>query len=85
MTPQEIINEIQKLSPLQQKEVLDRLSLNLTEENALSEAEVAERLLAKGVINEIPDGWNESDDEDDFEPIVIKGKPLSETVIEDRR
>jgi hypothetical protein len=85
MTPQEIINEIQKLSPLQQKEVLDRLSLNLTEENALSEAEVAERLLAKGVINEIPDGWDESDDEDDFEPIVMKGKPLSETVIEDRR
>lgn len=83
MTPQEIINEIQKLPPSQQKEVLDGLASDLPESRVISEAETAEWLLANGVIREIPEGWNKPDE--DFEPIDIQGKPLSETLIEERR
>ncbi len=83
MTPQEIITEIQKLPPIKRKKVLEGISQNLLENNVISEAEAAKRLLKKGIITEIPEGWNESDE--DFEPIEIKGKPLSETIIEDRR
>ncbi|MBA2494302.1 MAG: hypothetical protein H0V31_06365 [Acidobacteria bacterium] len=83
MTPQEIITEIQKLPPIKRKEVLEGISQNLLENNVISEAEAAKRLLKKGIIIEIPEGWDESDE--DFEPIEIKGKPLSETIIEDRR
>lgn len=82
MTPQEIINEIQKLPPIQQKEILDYVSIEPTEKRSMSEEEIAEQLLAKGIIGEIPKNWNEPDEE--FEPIVIQGKPLSETIIEDR-
>lgn len=82
MTPQEIINEIQKLPPTQRKEIVDSVSNNF-QENAISEAEVARQLFANGIIREIPENWNEADEE--FEPIEIKGKPLSETIIEDRR
>ena len=83
MTPQEIVTEIQKLPPVQQKEILESISINFRENGAISEAETAGRLLAQGVISEIPEGWNEADE--DFELIEIEGKPLSETIIEDRR
>ncbi len=78
MTPQEIIKEIQNLPPMQRKEVLD----SIANENSINEREIAEQLLSKGVIKEIPEDWNLIDEE--FEPLRIKGKPLSETIIEDR-
>ena len=83
MTPQEIIREIQKLPPIQRKEVLDYVSVESTEERLISEAEVAEKLLAKGIISEIPEDWDKADE--DFEPIEITGKPLSEMIIQERR
>lgn len=39
-------------------------------------------MLAEGMISRIPEGISE--EEDDFEPVKIKGKPLSETILEDR-
>lgn len=43
--------------------------------------EVLRELLAEGMISNIP----ERDEEDDgFEPLAIQGRPLSETVLEDR-
>ncbi len=39
-------------------------------------------MLAEGMISHIPEGI--SDEDDNFEPAVIKGKPLSETILEDR-
>ena len=44
--------------------------------------EILREMLAEGMISHIPEGI--SDEEDDFEPIKIKGKPLSETILEDR-
>lgn len=78
MTPQEIIKEIQKLPPTQRKEVVDNISF----EDFVSEEEIAKQLLAKGIIKEMPEDWDKADE--DFEPFEIKGKPLSETIIEDR-
>ncbi len=81
MTPQEIVNQVRKLPIGEQREVVRTLSQSL-ETVEPSEADIAEMLLAKGVINQIPDGWNAPDE--DFEPVKIKGKPLSETILEDR-
>jgi len=39
-------------------------------------------MLAEGMISHIPEGI--TDEDDDFEPIKIEGKPLSETLLEDR-
>ncbi len=44
--------------------------------------EVLRELLAEGMISNIPE--SEGTFEEDFEPIIIQGKPLSETVLEDR-
>lgn len=86
MTTTEIINEISKLPIYEKQNIRRHLDADLQPETAGSPDELRERdfermLLAEGVIREIPPRWNESDE---FEPVEIIGKPLSETVIEDR-
>lgn len=44
--------------------------------------ELYRQMLAEGMISRIPEGG--ADEEDDFEPVEIEGRPLSETVLEDR-
>jgi Arc/MetJ-type ribon-helix-helix transcriptional regulator len=50
----------------------------------LTEAEFDQHLLSIGLMSQIPDTDADFDDPDD-EPITIKGEPLSETVIRERR
>ena len=45
------------------------------------EMELLQRWLEQGLIRSIPD---EEIDEEEFEPILVKGKPVSEIIIEDR-
>lgn len=76
MNTQQIINEMRKLPPVEQRRVPETINQNLeARENVRDEAklerEVVRRLMAKGLIKEIPSGWN---DDEDFEPIEIKGK-----------
>lgn len=86
MTTAEILKEI-KLLPLSEKETVFKvLEIELKPNTGISEEERLEQevdklLLEKGLIRSIPTGWN---DDDDFEPIEFTGKPLSETIIEDR-
>ena len=51
---------------------------------ARTEDEVLRQMLADGLITHIPDHDADVDDEDD-EPVVIEGEPLSETIIRERR
>jgi hypothetical protein len=86
MTTVEILNEI-KLLPVSEKQTVFKvLEIELKPDSKISDEERRERefdqmLLEKGVIKSIPPKWNE---DDDFEPIEFTGKPLSETIIEDR-
>jgi hypothetical protein len=54
------------------------------EKKPLSPDELNRRLLASGLVSQLPDPAQDIDDDDD-PPIVIKGKPLSETIIRERR
>jgi Arc/MetJ-type ribon-helix-helix transcriptional regulator len=49
-----------------------------------TEAEMLQQMLADGLITRLPDRDADVDDEDD-EPVVIEGEPLSETIIRERR
>lgn len=82
MTPQEIINEIQKLPPVERKEVLDSLSeeLNKTETEDLR---IQKALFDAGLLREIRTA--RSGKVADFKPIEIEGEPISETIIRERR
>jgi tetratricopeptide (TPR) repeat protein len=50
---------------------------------AVSEDDVEKLLLAEGVISEIPDR-SPDDEEETYEPITVKGNPLSEMILENR-
>lgn len=51
---------------------------------ALSEAELRQHMLDIGLMTQLPDTTADFDDPDD-QPITIKGEPLSETIIRERR
>lgn len=99
MTPQEIINEIQKLPVTDWESIkkkIDSVRTDFTNNGndeapisetkpVLTEIEFLEKLYAEGIISNIPDPDSYSDDDDDFEPIEILGRPTSELIIEDRR
>lgn len=54
------------------------------EEIEAKEEAFAKKLLAEGFISKIP-ARNETDEDDDFEPIEFEGEPLSEQIIRERR
>jgi hypothetical protein len=81
MTPQEVLTEIYKMPLPEQVEVAELLQQRLSDK--LIDQRLQEALLKKGLLREIkPPRENKIRD---FEPIKIKGKPLSETIIEERR
>ncbi len=52
----------------------------------LSEAEFNQRLLSIGLVASLPDPAMDIDDDDpDDAPVTIKGEPLSETIVRERR
>jgi hypothetical protein len=55
------------------------------EEPLMTEDEFERYLVAKGIIAPVPSPADEDADDDDWEPVMVTGKPLSEMVIEERR
>lgn len=84
MTPQEIITEIRRLPPEQQREVRESLDEN-EPKHVLTERKILEELYAKGVIGNIPDLSQWTEEDENWEPIEVSGEPLSEMIIRERR
>jgi hypothetical protein len=94
MTATDLLNEIRKLSLDEAREVAERLTKYLREQEsaalAAEETEAREdgferQLLAKGLISHIPTRDETDEEFDKFEPIEVEGEPLSETIIRERR
>jgi Arc/MetJ-type ribon-helix-helix transcriptional regulator len=47
--------------------------------------ELHRRMLADGLLSQLPDDAQDIDDDQEDEPVVIEGEPLSETIIRERR
>jgi hypothetical protein len=57
-----------------------------TKRKTLTREEFNQRLMADGLITRLPDPSLDIDDDDpDDQPVTIKGEPLSETIIRERR
>lgn len=88
VSAQEILAEIQKLPPEDRQRLLNALLPELRDQaearQLTSEEEVERILLAEGTISEIP-ALLPDDEEETYEPIDVPGRPLSETIIEERR
>lgn len=85
MTTTEILSEIYRLPVNQQKELKEKLLKssysNGESQNQIAQDEFDKKLLEDGFLMNLP---VENDDED-FEPVEFSGKPISETIIEERR
>lgn len=85
MSPQEIIGNVQLLPIEAQREILAALQQNLSSYKPapVSEDEIEQALLAKGLIGFVPQRVPD-DEEESYVPIEVIGKPLSETILEER-
>lgn len=77
-TIERLAEEIKTLTPDEQVRLRDLLERALIEE-------LDRRLLAKGVISRIPPPITDFTPYQNRKPIDIEGKPLSETILEERR
>jgi len=89
-TLEKVIEDVRALSPDEQrkvKELIDSLLESAVDaQKVLSPEDLLEqRLLERGVISEIPMRLPTPERFRDFKPIEVKGKPVSETIIEERR
>lgn len=81
-----VFEEVKSLTPGEQKqlrEMLDSLLSNAAPQ--ITEEEFEQRLLEKGIISRIPPPITDLTPYRDRKLIEVKGKPLSETIIEERR
>jgi hypothetical protein len=86
---EKVIEEVKTLTQeeqLQVRELIDSLLENPAEAQELLSPEdlLERRLLERGVISEIPKRNFDPDTYKEFEPVEVKGKPLSEIIIEER-
>ena len=85
LTPQEIISTVQTFPTSVQEEIVKTLQNNLrkTHSSIPTEDEIEQTLLAKGLISEIPKRSKDKEEET-YAPVEVIGKPLSETILEER-
>lgn len=81
MTSQEILNEIQKLPIIEQKEIAASLQKILSADSM--ELKLQKILFENGLLREIKP--HRVNDLGSFKPVEIQGKPISETILEERR
>ena len=83
MSVTEIINQVRKLSAQERRQVLEELRQTETPPtDEEKRAALYQHLISIGMLKAIPPRRNLPRD---FEPVPIEGKPLSETIIEERR
>ena len=84
----EILSEIRKLSPIEKRQVTNALlesAKDQPQDDDEKRAELHRRLLAEGVIKNLPARHGRPPELRDFKPITVEGKPVSETIIRERR
>lgn len=82
----DVVQQVRTLSDEEQRRLRDLLNLWLAAPGSRTpEAELDRILLEKGVISSIPPGTADVTAYERWMPIEVKGKPLSEVIIEERR
>ncbi|MGI8467940.1 MAG: hypothetical protein ACR2N3_05755 [Pyrinomonadaceae bacterium] len=74
---QKLIEIAEKIEPI---EIIEELPA----EEKMKEEAFAKKLLVEGFISSIP-ARDETDEDDNFEPMEFEGEPLSEQIIRERR
>lgn len=86
-TVEKILEEVKALTLGEQRQLRSLLN-SLLESHThpqMTEDEFHQMLFQKGIIANIPSPAEDTEEDDAFEPVEVQGKPLSETVIGERR
>jgi hypothetical protein len=82
----QVIAEVEELSSEQQLELRNRLDQLLAKPKPqMTEEEFERHLLSIGMISRLPSPISREELSPGFQPVKVKGKPVSETIIEERR
>ncbi len=85
-TLEKVIEEARALTPVELQQLRALIDSLLAESGpAMTEDEFEDHLAAKGIIAPIDRSGDEDLGDEDWEPITVTGKPLSEMIIEERR
>ena len=80
-----IVKQIKKLSPSEQQELRAVLDSLLAPAPSRTEEEFHQRLAAEGRLSVPPPAARSRAARRSFKPVPVRGKPVSETIIEERR
>jgi hypothetical protein len=80
-----VLDQIRALTAEEQQEVKAALNPSVVTKPLMTEDEFEQHLLATGVISSIPSRNLGPADYSRRRPVEVKGKPVSETIIEERR
>ena len=90
MNVTEVLHEVGKLAREERAQVVERINkLNDAEDLPQTDDErrrvLYGRLMAQGLLKKIPPRLGKPPELLNFKPLVVEGKPVSETIIEERR
>ena len=83
MTFNAILEGVSQLTSEEQRQVRDRLNELLASQQE-AEAQLQQALQQDGLLNEVKPSRSEIKSAN-FQPVAVTGKPVSETIIEERR
>lgn len=84
-TLERVVEEVKSLTPDEQQQLrslLDAWLAEPTDDVEAKEQLLTQRLLEKGIISKLPTGERS---QQQFKPVKVLGRPVSETLLEDRR
>jgi hypothetical protein len=81
-----VVQLVKALNPAEQWRLRDLLDVWLAPPQAPpTEEELAQELLREGILDHVPPPVRDATSFENYKPVEIEGKPLSETIIEERR
>ena len=83
MSVTEVVNEVNSLTQEEKLRIWQQLNEMINDEPI--ELRLQRALLSEGLLNELRSPFVRQTDEEEIPPIKVSGKPVSETIIEERR
>jgi hypothetical protein len=83
---EKILHDADSLTEVERLELLRLLEQHCDSASAeTAKDQLSRRLLADGLVSHLPPGKKDLDRYRSWHPVAIKGKPLSQTIVEERR
>jgi hypothetical protein len=81
-----LLDNVRRLTPDEQRQLREALDRLLASPSAPpTEEQFEQELVDSGILNDVPASASAGQSSPGWKPVDVKGKPLSETIVEDRR